>query len=185
MSGFEFKKSTSGGDYTGRVSTYEIASTAQAMAIGDVVVLTGTASAEGVADVDPITGTYSAGVTGVVVGFEPNYANEGFVSTGVANATAATVHVIDDPNALFEVESATTLAVTDVGLNCKVVATAATTAGNLYISQMKITGTAAAATSTFPFQIVALRKGATTGTLGDRALVRINNSTVRAGGTGI
>lgn len=187
MPGFELSKSQSAGDFTGRVTKYVTDGAAKRMAIGDVVVITGGADANGVPEVKELSGTnpWVAAITGVVVGIEPQFDDENFSTVGVARSTTRYVYVVDDINALFEVESDATLAAADVGLNVDIISTEATSSGNLIISNYKVDGSSKVTTNATPFRIVALLEGATTGTLGDRALVRMNETTTRAGATGI
>ena len=187
MAGFELSKSQSAGDYTGRVTKYVTDGAAKRIAIGDVVVITGTADANGVPQVKELSGTnpWLTAVTGVVVGIEPDFSDENFSTVGVARSTTRYVYVCDDPNALYEVESDATLAVTDVGSNVDIISTEATASGNLIISNYKIDGSSGVTTAATPVRIVSLLAGATTGTLGDRALVRLNDTTTIAGTAGI
>lgn len=187
MAGFEVSKTQTAGDYTGRVTRYVTDGAAKRIAIGDVVVITGGADANGVPEVKELSGTnpWVGAITGVVVGIEPDFSDENFSTVGVARSTTRYVYVIDDPDTLFEVESDATLAAADVGLNVDIISTEATSSGNLIISNYEIDGSSKVTTAATPFRIVALLEGATSGTLGDRALVRMNETTRRAGATGI
>jgi len=184
MGGFSYVK-TDGGDSGQRIRTYNRPATdAVKCAVGDLCVVNGTATAAGVPQVTICTGTISTiGMTGVVVGFAPAFATEALSSNGLAASTPGDLLVCDDRDALYEVETTTTLAVTDVGLNVSVTATEATANGNVYSSNMVVV--TPASTADRPFRIVKLLNGATSGTLGDRVLVRVNSSTSNAAVAGI
>ena len=90
-----------------------------------------------------------------------------------------------DPNATYEVDVANgPLAITDVGSNCPAVVTAATAVGSLFPSVMTANATGVATTSTLPLHIVALKEDSA-GVLGNVAIVRLNETTVALGATGI
>lgn len=172
-------------DPHGKIVTFDVAAShATRLAPGDVVRITGTANATtGLAGIDAAAAGQS--ITGVINSIEPQVATENFTDTGLAASTAGTVKVNIDPEALYEVDTSATLAVADVGLNADIVATAATQSGGLTISNMTLDSATKAATATLQFRIVELRAGLTTGVLGDRAVVKVNNSTSRAGATGV
>lgn len=184
MSGFEFVNSDGRSEY--RVRMYNRPATdAPLVALGDVVKINGTAAADGTPQVVAIAADTSTAITGVVVGIKPDFATEDFSSVGVPASTAADLYICDDPAALFEVECLTTAAITDVGSNVAIDYVATSKSGNLYLSNLTIDPGTAATTATLPFQIVKLLEGKTSGTLGDRALVRINASTTMNGATGV
>jgi hypothetical protein len=180
MAGFELSKSFSAGDYTGRVTRVYLEATddtglTAAVAIGDCVNLTGESNSDGVKECDAVnSASQSTRVYGVVVGIAPDLANESFATAGAAADAARYAYVIDDPNAMFEVECDATLDAADVGLNAGIVGTAPTLTGSVYVSNMKIDSSTKATTQTLPFRIEQLLEGATSGTLGDRALVKLN-----------
>jgi len=182
MSGFELARSSSP-ELTVRLYSSDAA--ARKISIGDAVKLTGTAAADGTPQVTTLAADTVASITGVVVGIVPDYTYENFSSTGVAVSTAANLLVCDDPRALYEIEASATLAITDVGSNIGIKYTATSSSGVLYTSNLKADQAAIATTATYPLQVVKLLKGATSGVLGDRALVRINASTVAPGATGV
>ena len=168
--------------YCGKVSTYDVAvGHASLLAQGDFVVITGTATAAtGVAQADAA----AAGglITGTIVGFTPNYSN--LEQKGLPAATAGSVLVQVDPDALYEIEiSNQALAITDVGSNADIDPTEATASGNLVSSNMAIDGsTVAGAGATAQLRIVGLvppTDGTALGAIGNLALVRINESTVK------
>ena len=185
MSGFEYV-GTDNGDDGQRVRLYSRPATdAPLIALGDTVKLNGTADADGTPQVVATAADSSVSVTGVVVGIVPDFTTEQLSIVGVPASTAANLLVCDDPRALYEVEAETTLAITDVGSNIGIDYVATSVSGILYTSNSTIKTSTAATTATLPFQIVKLLKGATSGTLGDRALVRLNASTVAPGATGV
>jgi len=184
--GFELNRNQSASEFVGTTELYDIASGhSTRLAVGDVVRLTGTSNATtGRAGVDAVTQAQS--LTGVIESFAPDLENESLNDAGgLAASTAGTALVIIDPNSLFEAEADATLSAVDVGLNVEALITAATQSGGLTISNMEIDSSTKASTSTLHFRIVKLLEGKTSGVLGDRALVRINNSTIRAGATGV
>lgn len=182
--GFKWVGSLSN-DPHGKIRTFDVASShATRLAPGDVMRITGTANATtGLAGIDAAAAGQS--ITGVLNSVEPSFATESFTDTGVAASTAATVKVNDDPFALYEVDTSATLAVADVGLNADIVVTAATQSGGISISNMTLDSSTKATTVTLQFRIVGLLPGTTTGVLGDRALVMVNNSTNKAGAVGV
>lgn len=185
MAGFKYVN-TDSGDTGARVRLYNRPATdAPLIAIGDTVKLNGTASALGVPQVVAIAADTQASITGVVVGIVPALSTESLNAVGVAASTAADLLVCDDPRAMFECEASATLAITDVGSNIGIDWTATSASGNIYTSNTKLDQSNIATTATYPFQIVKLLKGATSGVLGDRALVRLNASTVAPGATGV
>jgi hypothetical protein len=177
MSGANLIKTQGSGDYTGKVQRYHVASGhASLLAQGDLVKITGTAHTDGVAQVDAAA---AAGlITGFIVGFEPNYA--ALERKGLPASTAGYVLVQNDPYALFEIAIGTTaLAVTDVGSNFDITATAATATGSIVRSNMVLDGNAGAGANTAQLRVVALKpeSGKTLGAIGQIAICRINEST--------
>lgn len=184
MAGFEAVKRSGSAESTGMVQTFAVdVLHATLLAKGDVVVITGDGSATGVSEVD--TGNATTANTGVIANVDFTLEGEALTETGLPALTAGTVKVNQDPNQLYEVEADATLTVADVGLNCSINVTTATKSGGLTISNMDLDSATAATTQTLPFRIVALLNGATTGVLGDRALVRPNATTQSDGALGI
>lgn len=168
-----------------KLRLYDVASShASIIAIGDIVRVQGTATAASANQVvDVATATQS--VSGVVAGIVPQYATESFSDTGLPASTAGQVLVNTDPFAYYEVDVTNgPLVVADVGLNCDLVATAATKSGGLTTSNMTVNATGKATTNTLPFRIEALLSDSA-GVFGNRARVRINNSTYNSGTTGV
>lgn len=170
--------------YDGKGRTFAVpASHASLLTIGDVVLETGTADADGNPQVDAATA--GSIVTGVIVGIKPDFATEQMSDIKIPASTAGTVIVNVDPDAEYEVDvSNGPLVLADVGLNANIVATAATTSGGLTTSNMTINATGVAATATLQFRIVRLLTNAA-GTLGARAVVRLNKSSTNLGATGV
>ena len=165
-------------DHTGKVQTFHVAAThATLLAVGDAVVLTGTADANtGIAGVDKAVGTEGTPglITGVIIGIGPNYSD--LEQAGLPASTAGFVQVETDPYTLFEVETSNgATAITDVGTNVDIVATAASASGGLANSNMTIdAGTYAAASG--QFRLVRI-KDPTALVAGSTMIVRVNEST--------
>ena len=183
--GFEYSNQAGACGPTGNVRTYHVDSGhSTRLTVGDVVKATGTSHTDGVKEVD--AATQGAAVVGVIAGIDFTLSGETLSPAGtLAASTAGTVQVITDPLALFEVECDETLSDVDVGLNADAAVTASTLSGGLAISNMVLDSSTKATTQTLHFNIVALLKGKTSGTLGDRALVRLNNCEVSDGAAGV
>lgn len=181
MSGFQAIRSQGGGDNTGQIDTYDVASThSTRLAIGDVVDLTGTADATGRAGCDA-AGT-TGQILGVIVGFEADPDN--LTDTGLAASTGGKARVNIDPNANYVVDVANgPLVVADVGLNVNQVVTEATRSGGMTSSNMTVNATGVASTVTFPWRVVGLLEDSA-GVLGNKAIVRPNSTTLNAGTVG-
>lgn len=176
--------SESQGDITGKSKTFNVAAAhAGVLGPGDLVVITGTASAKGVAQVD--IGAASTANTGVVAFVKPNIAGEALSQTHLAASTAGDLIVNMDPDALYEVPVSNGPLVADnVGLNAPAVVTAGTVSDSVFTSNMGVNATGVATTATLPLRIVALKEDSA-GVLGNRAIVKLNATTSRAGATGI
>lgn len=193
MAGFRYAKRQGASDTCGTVQTFAVdANHADIIAQGDVVLLDtdGSDAVTGVALVDTETAVavnQLGVITGIISFVDFQLAGENLTELGLPALTAGTVKCYIDNSALFEVEVNATLGASQVGLNAAYDATAATKTGGLTLSNMLLdnTTTAPAATSTFPFRIVALLPGIDTGILGDRAVVRMNNTTQIPGATGV
>lgn len=186
MSGFSLSRTHSQGDVTGKQFLYDVdAAHATLLAPGDVMRITGTATADpsGRPQIDSAAAGQS--VTGVLFSVTPNFSGEALSETGLPASTGGSVQVNVDPHALYEVDvSNGPLTVDQVGLNADILATAASTFGGLSISNMTLNASTAATTQTLQFRIVALLTS-DAGVFGDRALVRINNTTVSDGAAGV
>lgn len=168
-----------------KLMTFDVpASHATLIAPGDVVRLNGTATA-GTSVIQCDVATAGQSITGVVVGIVPNFATETLTTAGLAAGVAGTVVVNVDPVGVYNVAvSNGPLVVADVGLNADIVATAATLSGGLAISNMTLNSTGKATTNTLQFRIEKLLPDSA-GVLGNRAIVRVNNSTTFTGTTGV
>ena len=182
MSGFQRTRSQNDGGACGTLESYSVdASHATLLAIGDVVVLTGTADAEGRAGVD--AAAPGAAFTGVVAGFDFDPGN--LLDTGLPALTAGVARVHVDPNIVYEVDVVNgPLGVADVGLNADIDATAATRSGGITTSNMTLDAATALGTATLQFRIVGLLPDEA-GVLGNRAVVRPNETTIRGGTAGV
>ena len=182
--GFQWSRTQSQGDVTGKQFLYDVdAAHATLLAPGDVVRITGTGSADGTPQANSATAGQS--VTGILFAVTPTFAGEQLSETGLPALQAGSIVVNVDPHALYEVDvSNGPLTVADIGLNADILATAATTTGGLSISNMTLDASTALDTQTLQFRIVALLTS-DAGVFGDRALVRINNSTISDGAQGV
>lgn len=170
--GFRPIQDISGGSYTGKVQTFAVAAGhTTLLAVGDLVRITGTANADGLAEVDAAAAAQT--LTGPIVAIDPNISD--LQAKGLAALTAGTVKVAVDRNLLMEAEASTTVAVTDVGGNAEIVATAATASGGLVNSNMTV-NTSSVAAATAQIRIEGLKDGDTSS--GATMFVRINESTL-------
>ncbi len=185
MAGFGLSRTHSQGDVTGKQFTYNIpASDAVRYSPGDVVVITGDADPDGVPQVAAAAAS-TGGVTGVIFSVDPTFEGEALSNTGRTPSVNSFVKVNVDPFALYEVDVANGPLVTaNVGLNAPIVPDPATLSGGLTVSNMTLNATGVATTNTLPFRIVQLLEDDNQ-VLGNRALVRVNNSTLNTGTTGI
>ena len=177
--GFRPIQDRSGHPYCGKVETYAVKSThASLLAVGDLVIETGNLdTATGISEVDAAA---AAGlITGVIVGIDYNMSN--LEQKGLPAGIAGTVKVANDKDMLLEAEtSGGTFAVTDVGGNLDIVATAATASGGLVNSNMTINATGAASSATAQVRIVSVKNsGSLTypAAIGTTLVCRINEST--------
>jgi len=169
----------------GKLQKYDVAAAhATRLAIGDCVTLTGVGTAvTGVEQVDASTATQA--ITGVISGIVPNFLTENLTDTGLAASTLGSVLVQIAPRAEYEVDVTNgPLVLADVGLNIDIIATAATNTAGYTQSNMTINASTKATTVTLPFRIIRLMPDAA-GVLGNRAMVRVNNSTTISGATGV
>ena len=186
--GFKYVGTDSQGDVTGKLKTFNIDDgLAENITVGDLVRITGTSeiiNSKAMANV--ALGPASTACTGVVTAIVPSFAGESLSLTYHKTSSAGQVVVNVDPNALYRVDASATMAITDVGQNCHAIVTAATPAptGVMSASIMKADQGNLATTATFPLQIVALEEDSA-GVFGNVAIVRLNETTVAPGATGI
>ena len=175
--GFRPIQDISGGSYTGKVQTFAVDSGhATLLAVGDLVRITGTARAsDGMAEVDAAAATQT--ITGPIVAIDFNVSN--MQSQGLAASTAGTVKVATDRNILMEAGGNATVALTDVGVNCDIVATAATASGGLVNSNMVI-GISTASAASGQIRIEGLKDGNITAA--SVIYCRVNESTADTAG---
>ena len=184
MTGFNANRTQSDGDYTGKLETYAVnAAHSRVIAPGDAVIITGTADSEGKAEVDNFAaGAITTRVTGIVASVEPQFVGENLSTTVLGASTAGKLQVQMAQGNLFDIDSDATLVAANVGLNAGFNAVDST--NSVGTSLYTLDSTSINTTVTLPLRIVALLKDAD-GVLGNRALVRINASTAKAGAVGV
>lgn len=184
MAGFKHIGTESQGDVSGKIKRFWVNSSSIKIGVGDVVVITGDAhSTKGIQGVDQ--GVANTANTGVVVGVEPQFSGESLSTTYLGSSTEGYVYVNTDPHALYEVEVANgPLTAAQAGLNVPLVNTEGTVSGGLFTSNNKVNATGIATTSTLPFRVVKILEDSD-GTYGNKAVVRVNESTSNLGATGI
>ncbi len=186
MAGFILDLSQSSADHDGKLETFSVdAAHATILAPGDVIRLTGTAdAATGVAGADAVA--QGEALTGVIAGMEPLFEGENLTETGLPALTAGEIRCHVDPNLNFIVPvTGGNLVAADVGLNADADITAASKSGGLTISNMALDSTTKLATDTLQFRIMGIAPNESGAFDGSFARVRINNSTMRAGTTGV
>lgn len=181
---FNYQGTESNGSVDGKQKQYAVdAAHAGVLGPGDLVLITGDGSATGVSEVD--IGSATAANTGVISSVGLNVAGEALSTTHLAALTAGNVLVNVDSNAYYDVPvSNGPLVVAEVGLNAPAIVTAGTVSGSLFTSNMGVNATGVATTVTLPLRIVAMLEDEA-GVLGNRALVRLNNTTSNPGAVGI
>lgn len=184
MAGFDWSGTESQGDPTGNTRLYNVdAAHTGVLGPGDLVVIQGDSSATGVSQVD--IGTASIANTGVIMSVVPTFAGEALSQTHLSANTLGNVLVNVDDQGLYRVDvSNGPLIAADVGLNAPAVVTVGTVSDNVFTSNMGVNATGVATTSTLPLRIVALLEDSA-GVLGNRALVRMNETTSKLGAEGI
>lgn len=185
MAGFILDLSQGSAGHDGKLETFAVADThSTLLAPGDIIRIAGS-SVDGVATADAAGATGS--VTGVIASVMPQFEGENLTETGLPASTAGNIRCHVDPNINFVVEvSGGNLTAAQVGLNANASVTAATKNGGLTVSNMTLDSTTAATGATLQFRIVGLEPNPSTGAIdGSYARVRINNSTLRGGTTGV
>lgn len=174
MSGLNLDKTQGASGYTGKVQDFAfLVADANQMAIGDAVIVSGTANADGVASITRAAGTAGSEITGVINSFDLDLSNLELKGRTASTARLAKIQV--DPNAIYEIEIGSVLAITDVSSNLLLTATAPTTSGNLVVSSM-VSG---AVSATGPLRLIELvppTDGTALGAVGNLAKVTVIRS---------
>ena len=153
MAGFNLVKTQGSSGYTGKVQTYAfLAADGNLMAVGDAVIVSGTANADGVASITRANGGSGTAITGTIAGFAPDISS--LELKGRTASTARLAQIMTDPDAVYELEIGSALAITDVEANFLLTPTAPTTNGSLVRSAM-VSGVANA---TGPLRLIGLKK---------------------------
>ena len=167
MAGFQLSKTQGASGYTGKVQTYAfLAADANLMAVGDAVIVSGTANADGVASITRANGGAGTAITGTIDSFAPDLSNLELKGRTASTARLAQIQI--DPDAVYELEIGSVLAITDVEANFLLTPTAPTTTGSLVRSAM-VSG---AASATGPLRLIGLKIDST----GVLALGAVGNS---------
>jgi len=183
---FVLDLSQSSSDHNGKLETYSVAAAhLTLLAPGDVIVITGTSdTTTGVSLAD--AAAQGAAITGVIAGIEPIFAGENLTETGIPVGVGGNIRCHVDPMLNFIVNvTGGALSADDVGLNADADITAASKLGGLTVSNMALDSTTKMGTSTLQFRIVGLVPNEAGVVDGLTARVRINNSTLKAGVTGV
>lgn len=174
MAGFNLVKTQGSSGYTGKVQTYAfLAADGNQSAVGDAVIVSGTANADGVAAITRAAGSTGTEVTGVIAGFAPDLSNLELKGRTASTDRLSQVQV--DPNALYEIEIGSVLAVTDVGANFLLTANAPTVSGNSVTSAM-VSGAADAAGPLRLIGLIPPTDGTALGAVGNLGLFSIIRS---------
>lgn len=188
VNGFKAVKYVNGAVWNGQANTYFIPSSdSTAVAVGDVVKLTGAGDSQGVPAVARIANGSTDVPVGVVVGLVIDPTNLNTPQYRVAS-TNRYVLVADDPNIVYEVNCSGTAAyATDPGLNTGVSlgAGVSTTTGN---SSMQADLATKATTSSLPFRIIGFVQRPDmdySDTSNAKVLVTFNTHSARAGVAGV
>jgi hypothetical protein len=149
--GFRPVRYLSGANWSGKVSRY-VTDGATALFVGDLVKLTTTGTSDGLRTIAQAAA--SDAVIGVVVGFEPNFADLNAAPYRLASTTRVAM-VVDDPNVLFEAQEdgdTDPLEQADIGLNVNfVVGSGSTTTG---LSGMQIDSDTHGTSATLPLKLM-------------------------------
>jgi len=185
--------------FAGSTRLYAIpASYAVSIQFGDPVIITNTGSTRGylarfnaTTTATTVTSTGGGfGFVGVFVGCTYTDSTYGkvFRQTYTASnpATDIQAYVVDDPDALFQIQADNTLGQTALGCNAALIQTTAGSGGANTISGVALQASSIATTSTLPVRIVDF-VNSTTSQIGDAytdVIVRINTHFHRTGNTG-
>jgi hypothetical protein len=188
-----------GQSYAGSTREYAIpASYGTSIQYGDPVIITNTGSTRGTlarfnttTTAATITSTGGGfGFVGVFVGCtftDPTYGTvfrQNYTSGNAATDIMA--YVVDDPDALFQVQADDTLGQTALGCNAALIQTVAGNSGSNINSGVGLDASSIATTNTLPVRIVDF-VNSTTSQIGDAytdVIVRINTHFHRTGNTG-
>jgi hypothetical protein len=188
-----------GQGYAGSTRLYAIpASYAVNIQYGDPVIITNTGSTRGylarfnaTTTATTVTSTGGGfGFVGVFVGCtftDPTYGKV-FRQNYTSGNTASDIqgYVVDDPDALFQIQADNTLAQTALGCNAALIQTVAGNSGANINSGVALQASSIATTATLPVRIVDF-VNSTTSQIGDAytdVIVRINTHFHRTGNTG-
>jgi hypothetical protein len=188
-----------GQGYAGSTRLYAIpASYAVSIQYGDPVIITNTGSTRGylarfnaTTTATTVTSTGGGfGFVGVFVGCtytDPTYGKV-FRQNYTSGNTATDIqgYVVDDPDALFQIQADNTLAQTALGCNAALIQTVAGNSGANINSGVALQASSIATTATLPVRIVDF-VNSTTSQIGDAytdVIVRINTHFHRTGNTG-
>jgi hypothetical protein len=188
-----------GQGYAGSTRLYAIpASYSVSIQYGDPVIITNTGSSRGylarfnaTTTATTVTSTGGGfGFVGVFVGCtftDPTYGKV-FRQNYSSGNTASDIqgYVVDDPDALFQIQADDTLAQTALGCNAALIQTVAGNSGANINSGVALDASSIATTNTLPVRIVDF-VNSTTSSIGDAytdVIVRINTHFHRTGNTG-
>jgi len=122
--GFRPVKHLDGSEFNGQVNKYYIGTGEAALFVGDMVILSGTADTNGLPGISRVAAGTGNPILGAIVDFQADRENQG--KTNHPASTAGYAYVSDAPDVIYEAQ-ATTIAVTDVGQNAPITATAGST----------------------------------------------------------
>lgn len=139
--GFRPVSTLTGGDWKGLVQTVAIlAADSTATFVGDAVKLDGSSTDDGIyPSVVQATAGDTAKIDFVVVGFEPDFANESFNQIYRSASTLRYARVVPVQNMIFDIQedsAVSNIAKTDVGEFCNIIVAAGSTATG--ISKMEL-----------------------------------------------
>ncbi len=188
-----------GQGYAGSTRLYAIpASYSVSIQYGDPVIITNTGSSRGylarfnaTTTATTVTSTGGGfGFVGVFVGctFTDSTYGKVFRQNYTSGNTASDIqgYVVDDPDALFQIQADDTLAQTALGCNASLIQTVAGNSGANINSGVALDASSIATTNTLPVRIVDF-VNSTTSSIGDAytdVIVRINTHFHRTGNTG-
>ena len=174
-----------GGDWKGKVETVAIlAADSTATFVGDPVVLTGTATADGLY---PSVAQATAGgnIDYVIVGFEPDFANESFIPNYRLASTLRLAQAVPVTDMIFEIQEDSvggSIAITAVGEFCDLIIGSGSTVTG--VSGVELDSSNAGTGD--GVRLLGLARGADN-ELGTNAVwrVAVNESNLFAAGTGV